>query len=113
MKVFFYYLFLILFLAGLSYAGWFYWKNLRGTGPIISPADKGEKILNKLEVEPGFSVSIFAEGLVNPRVMLLDSSGNLLASLTSDGKVVVLPDKNHDGKADEIKTVAEGLKRPH
>ena len=113
MKKVFRYLFLFLVLALLAYAGWFYWENLRGTGPVISKPAGSDEILKKLEIEGGFSISIFAEGLVNPRIMISDNSGNLLASLTSEGRVVALPDKNADGKADEIKIVAEGLKRPH
>jgi len=113
MKKTFRYLFLFLFLAGLVYAGRFYWQNLRGAGPVISRPAGGDEILSKLKIEPDFSISIFANSLVNPRIMIMDNSGNLLASLTSGGKVVALPDKNNDGKADEIKIVADGLNRPH
>jgi glucose/arabinose dehydrogenase len=45
--------------------------------------------------------------------MVEDPSGNLLVSIISQGRVVALPDRNHDGIADEIKTVAEGLNSPH
>src|SRR3989338_8850979 len=113
MKKTFRYLFLFLFLAGLVFAGRFYWQNLGGAGPVISRPAGGDEILSKLKIEPDFSISIFANSLVNPRIMIMDNSGNLLASLTSGGKVVALPDKNNDGKADEIKIVADGLNRPH
>jgi glucose/arabinose dehydrogenase len=46
-------------------------------------------------------------------VIVEDPLGNLLVSIISQGKVVALPDKNHDGIADEVITVAEGLHSPH
>lgn len=114
MKKTFRYLFLFLFSAGFAYAGWFYWQNLRGIEPVISqPEEDSDELIKKLKIESGFSVSIFAKDLANPRVMIRGNDGVLLASLTSKGKVVALPDKNADGKADEIKIVAEGLRRPH
>ena len=114
MKRTFRYLFLLLLVSLLAYAGWFYWQNLRGTGPVISkPATNTDELLKNLKIESGFSISIFAKNLINPRAMIRDNSGNLLASLTSEGKVVVLPDKNNDGKADEEKIVAESLWNPH
>src|SRR3989344_2013214 len=108
------YLFILLFLAGLAYAGWFYWQNLRGAGPVISkPAANTDELLKNLKIESGFLISIFSYNFVNPRVLIHDNSGNLFTSLTSEGKVVALPDKNADGKADDVKIVAEGLKNPH
>lgn len=60
-----------------------------------------------------FSISVFAADLGSPRVMIEDPNGTLLTSLTRNGKVVALPDKNHDGKADETITLAENLNFPH
>lgn len=61
----------------------------------------------------GFSISIFAKDLGKPRVMDWDANGNLLVSIPSQGRVVVLPDRNNDGVADEILTVIGELNRPH
>ena len=47
------------------------------------------------------------------RVLALDPDGNLLVSLTHQGKVVALPDKDGDGVADAVVTVLEGLNKPH
>ena len=47
------------------------------------------------------------------RVLALDPGGNLLVSLTSQGRVVALPDKNGDGVADTVVTVLDGLNQPH
>ena len=66
-----------------------------------------------LKLPSGFFISIFAEDLKNPRVMVSDPRGNILTSITSEGKVVALPDKNQDGVVDSHVTVLEDLDQPH
>lgn len=66
-----------------------------------------------LNVPDGFSVSLFASGLSNPRFMAFDRQGRLFVSLPSEGHVVVLPDEDRDGVADRQVVFAKGLKRPH
>ena len=66
-----------------------------------------------LKLPPGFAISIFAQNLPGARVLALDPNGNLLVSLTSQGRVVALPDKNGDGVADAVVTVLDGLNKPH
>jgi glucose/arabinose dehydrogenase len=85
--------------------------------PIPSSLPSGKVSQNltgmPLTLPAGFSISIFAKDLVDPRVMTYDPDGNLLVSVTSKGKVIALPDKNVDGAADSAVVVAEGLNRPH
>ena len=45
--------------------------------------------------------------------MTRDQNGNMLVSLTKEGRVVALPDLDGNGKADRAVTVLEGLKQPH
>ena len=66
-----------------------------------------------MKLPPGFVVSIFAKNLPGARVLALDPGGTLLVSLTSQGKVVALPDKNDDGVAEAAVTVLDGLNKPH
>jgi len=101
----------------------FFWKNLRGAGPSLrSPAADIVRLIEKpdadapdipLRLQPGFSIAIFAKGLKDPRVMVLDPADTLLVSVPSQGKVVALPDRDRDGRADRIVTVIDGLDRPH
>jgi glucose/arabinose dehydrogenase len=115
--------------AALIWAGNFYWRHLRGLGPavkgppqdiakLLAPeangADKSpQKVPFPLKLPPGFTISIFAKGLGSPRVLADDPGGTLLASIPAQGKVVALPDKNRDGVADAVVTVAQNLSRPH
>lgn len=105
-------------LLAVALAADFYRRNLRGIGPVIQkPAEDITKLINTtgmpLKLPGGFSISIFAKDLVNPRVLTYDPAGNLIVSVPSEGRVVALPDKNGDGVADETVTVIDGLNRPH
>ena len=117
--------------AALIWAGNFYWQNLRGARPAILPpprdiaklwrkrtrpgAGKGfaDSAAMPLKLPPGFASSVFAREVPGARVLALDPNGTLLVSLTSQGKVVALPDKNDDGVADAVVTVLDGLNKPH
>ena len=119
---------IILAAAGLAAAA-YYWESFQGAGPAILPPPRNiVKLLEEprrseakptlpsslpLKLPPGFAISIFAKKLPGARVLALDPEGNLLVSLTSQGRVVALPDKDADGKADDVVTVLHGLNHPH
>ena len=113
--------------AALSWAAWFYHKNFSGSGPAFQPPPQDiARLLETtpppspaalqphlaltapLKLPPGFTISIFAKNLGNPRVLCLDPDGNLLVSLTHQGKVVALPDRQGRGVASEVVTVLRG-----
>jgi glucose/arabinose dehydrogenase len=66
-----------------------------------------------LTVPGGFKISVFASGLGRARFMAVGSDGFIYLSVPPEGKVLVLPDRDRDGVADEIKTFARGLGSPH
>jgi len=113
----------IIVVSGIIWAGIFYWQNLRGVWPaVLPPTGNIAEVINQsadnttglpLKLPPGFSISIFAKGLINPRVMTFDPDSNLLVSITSEGKVAALPDKDVNGVADSVAIVVGGLNRPH
>jgi glucose/arabinose dehydrogenase len=61
----------------------------------------------------GFSISVFAGGLSDPRFMALAPNGDVFVSEPRDNKITLLRDGNHDGKADTTFTFARGFERPH
>lgn len=72
-----------------------------------------------IHLPDGFHLSVFArlkpaggDYFRGARMMAVDPDGNLYLSLGMDNKVVMLPDRNHDGVADEVVTVAHGLDAP-
>ncbi len=66
-----------------------------------------------LKAPPGFKVSVFASGLDGPRFMAVGPDGFIYVTLPRAGKVVVLPDRDHDNAADDRVVFAEGLDSPH
>ncbi len=120
---------IILTLVGLGAAA-YYGQNFRGAGPAVLPPPRDiAKALDKgktapggdavdpaafpLKLPPDFSIGIFASGLPGARVLALDPGGNLLVSLTSQGRVVALRDSRGAGVADAAVTVLAGLNQPH
>ena len=93
----------------MALAGRFYWhQNIATTINTTGMP---------LKLPPGFSISIYVSGLTGARVLkpdILPGSENLLVSLPSQGKVVVLkPDLDHDGKSDAVIDLVTGLNQPH
>ncbi|MBI4225231.1 MAG: PQQ-dependent sugar dehydrogenase [Candidatus Sungbacteria bacterium] len=120
----------VCFLLALIWAGTFYWKNLRGVGPVLNDppvdiadiipdvstttpsASPGENTTGMpLKLPPGFSISIFAKNLSGARVMAFDSFGNMWVSRTSEGKITML--EVRDGKVVRQNDVFSGLRKPH
>ncbi len=110
----------------LLWLGIFAGNNLRGIGPAVrkpsgdiarmidgKPGSERAGTHTPLTLASGFAISVFAKGLGDPRVMVLDPEGTLLVSIPQEGRVVALPDRDRDGHADETVVVIDGLRRPH
>jgi glucose/arabinose dehydrogenase len=124
MKRLFLLLLMILIVGGGVFAYVYYRQNLASlftalapsgvdVNQLVSPAPSGPSQDGPLKIPAGYTLTIFAKDLVNPRVLARDQAGNLLVSVPSEGKVVAIPDKNKDGVADSNITVLSGLNRPH
>src|SRR5690606_25023184 len=66
-----------------------------------------------VELPDGFSANVFAEGLSGPRFMALGPDGVVYVADRGNSRIVALPDADGDGRADEIRTFADGLEAPH
>ena len=67
----------------------------------------------KLRVPPGFKVTYYAADVSGVRFMAIGPGGALYATQPGKGRVIRLADANHDGYADGVETVVEGLNQPH
>ena len=67
----------------------------------------------RLRVPPGFKVSFYAADIAGIRFMAIGPDGAVYASQPGRGRIVRLPDANHDGAADSMSVVATGLNQPH
>ncbi len=62
---------------------------------------------------PGFSVSVFATGLTDPRWMAVAPNGDVFLTEPTAGKITVLRDKTGTGHGDKVATFASGFSLPH
>ncbi len=108
----------IVLLVGAIWAGNFYYKNLRGTGPAFGPvptlpqeAQKPATASNTtglpLTVPNGFAISTFAKNVPDARVLVWDPMGRLLVSSPEKGTVFAL------SQSGERTTVVDTLHQPH
>jgi glucose/arabinose dehydrogenase len=65
-----------------------------------------------IALPPGFGISVFVDGLDNPRMMTIGPDGHLYVAERGAGRILRLPDANLDGIVDQIDIVAEGLNAP-
>lgn len=93
-------------LRGQSGAG------LRGYLPWIANAT--DEAARRLRTPPGFRITTFAEGLSGrPRQMAVGPDGQLYVALMSSGQIARLPDRNRDGRSEQMEIVARDLSLPH
>lgn len=67
--------------------------------------DFKESMLSRIVVPPGFKVSVAATGLGKPRIMVLREDGSMYVTRRDVGDVLLLSDKDGDGRFDDLKTV--------
>jgi len=65
-----------------------------------------------ISLPPGFAISVYAEGLDDPRMLEIGPDGQLYVAERGAGRILRLPDRDGDGQLDGVEVVAEGLARP-
>lgn len=60
----------------------------------------------------GFGISLFAEGLADPRMMAIGPDGQLYVAERGANRIIRLPDRDEDGVADGVEPVVDGLSAP-
>ena len=69
--------------------------------------------LADIVLPPGFSISVYASNVPGARSMTLGTNGTLFVGSRAEGKVYALVDSDGDGRADEVITIASGLRSPN
>ncbi|HLC40892.1 MAG TPA: sorbosone dehydrogenase family protein [Methylomirabilota bacterium] len=82
-----------------------------GLAFFATPAESQD--LSSIKLPPGFVISTFAKGLGSARFMALDPNGTLVVSITRGGKVLALPDRDGNGRADTQVVILDDLDSPH
>ena len=75
--------------------------------------DKGVPGMTTLVLPEGYDSSVFASGLDHPRFMAVGPDGTLFAAEPGENRVVALPDRDGDGRADETIVVGTELGVAH
>ena len=75
-----------------------------------SPTAASQIPVGKIKLPPGFSISVWADGLHNARQMAWGDKGTLFVSSRVAGNVYAVVDK---GATREVKTIAKGLNLPN
>ncbi len=85
------------------------------TSKIPTPAipAKAADRLKLIKLPPGFRISYFAQGVPGARELAQGPDGTVYVGSNGPGKVYALPDRNRDGRADQVITVASGLNSPN
>lgn len=73
--------------------------------------DRPEGVLP--QVPPGFSVTLFAQGLKHARWLTAGQAGDVFLAESNAGRVTILRDRDGDGRADTVATFADGFQKPH
>lgn len=66
----------------------------------------------EINLPDGFGISIFAEGLNDPRMMAIGPDDQLYVAERGRDRIVRLPDNDQDGFADQVEVMVEGLEAP-
>lgn len=82
--------------------------DVRVAGNIVEPRQLSDPAsrLEQLRMPAGFSISVFAQDLVNPRMIAVHRSGTVYVTSRKAGDVLMLRDEDGDGRADRTETVA-------
>lgn len=81
--------------------------DVRIVGHVLEPKKITSKnMVNKLALPRGFTATVFAENLVNPRMIAVANNGYVYVTRRSVGDVIKLVDADSDGVAESQETVA-------
>ncbi len=75
--------------------------------------DTGAAGETALVLPDGYRADVFASDLATPRFMAVSEDGVLFVADPGAGRVVALPDRDGDGRADEMVVVGEGYDAAH
>src|SRR5258706_15315371 len=81
------------------------------SGPEALAAGKGAAI-DRITVPPGFHVTTFTSAVSGARSLTLGAKGTVFVG-TQSGSVYAVVDRNRDGVADQVFTIAKGLDTPN
>ena len=80
---------------------------------LVTSARQAPSPLASLTLPAGFQAAVFAEGVDNARSMALGPQGTVFVGSQYSGKVHAVVDRDGDHKAEQVLTIAKGLRQPN
>ena len=84
-----------------------------GVAACTAAGPTGGLQLDRVKLPPGFSISLYADGVPNARSLTLGAAGTVFVGTRREGKVYAVLDRNRDNRADAVLVIAEGLDSPN
>ncbi|MCM2465991.1 PQQ-dependent sugar dehydrogenase [Methanoculleus oceani] len=69
--------------------------------------------LDTITLPPGFAIDVYAGNVTGARSMTMSPNGTLFVGSRGPGNVYAIPDRDGDGRGDEVITIASGLDSPN
>jgi glucose/arabinose dehydrogenase len=79
--------------------------------PEASP--RGSLPLDRIRLPAGFSIAVFSDQVPGARSLALSPKGIVYVGTRDAGRVYAVVDRDRDGRADEVRTIASGLRSPN
>ena len=80
---------------------------------LTASASQTPRPLDALSLPAGFHADVFAENVGNARMMALGPQGTVFVGSQYAGNVYAVADRDGDHKADQVVTIAKGLRQPN
>ncbi|HYG63929.1 MAG TPA: sorbosone dehydrogenase family protein [Thermoanaerobaculia bacterium] len=78
------------------------------------PARRASRLpLDRIKLPAGFSIDVFSEDVPGARSLARSPKGIIYVGTQREGKVYALVDREGDGRADQVHTIARGLTQPN
>ncbi|MDK2889989.1 MAG: hypothetical protein PWR21_621 [Methanoculleus sp.] len=69
--------------------------------------------LDTITLPPGFAIDVYAGNVTGARSMTMSPNGTLFVGSRGPGNVYAIPDRDGDGRGDEVIVIASGLNSPN
>ncbi|HEY2773316.1 MAG TPA: PQQ-dependent sugar dehydrogenase [Candidatus Binatia bacterium] len=99
-----------LLVAALALLSWqlFTWGRGVSIAGLMAPGGRAN-----LVVPPGFSATVYAQGLSGPRFLTFGPDGRLYVAESGKNRIVALHDSRGNGVGDEVREFAASVPSPH
>ena len=74
---------------------------------------QGRIAVDRVTLDPGFQISIYAEGVKEARSMARSPSGTIFVGTRREGNLYALVDRDGDDRAEKVLTLAKGMTLPN